>query len=96
MGEGKGSSGYQHHHDEQQPPPPPPPPQYGTFQGVANYPPPQPAMGFPHPVPPPGASGEQHYYAHGYQAAVPGIHPNILTLLILFSYIYMIWLFYNC
>ena len=38
--------------------------QYGTFQGVANYPPPpppqhqhhhqQPAIGFPQPVPPPG------------------------------------------
>ncbi|PON69772.1 60S Ribosomal protein [Parasponia andersonii] len=53
--------------------------QYGTFQGVANYPPPrppQPAIGFPQPVPPPGAvepSGPPppHYYAHGYQT-VPG------------------------
>ncbi|CAI0440800.1 unnamed protein product [Linum tenue] len=57
--------GHQHH------PPPPPsqqPPQYGTFQGVANYPPPphQPVIGFPQPVPPPGAAASQ-YYAHGYQ-----------------------------
>ncbi|KAI8022809.1 hypothetical protein LOK49_LG03G02744 [Camellia lanceoleosa] len=37
----------------------PPQPHYGTFQGVSNYPPlphPQPAIGFPQPVPPPGAS----------------------------------------
>ncbi|KAI6690255.1 hypothetical protein NL676_027083 [Syzygium grande] len=34
------------------------PPQYGTFQGVANYPPPPPPPGFPQPVPPPGASHE--------------------------------------
>lgn len=84
MGEGKGTSEY---HDEQ-PPPPPPPPQYGTFQGVANYPPPQPAMGFPHPVAPPGASGQQHYHAHGYQAAVPGTQ-ILLELLIFFHILYM-------
>ncbi|WOG97867.1 hypothetical protein DCAR_0417208 [Daucus carota subsp. sativus] len=74
MGEGKGSSQYEHHHHDEEQPPPPPPPQYGTFQGVANYPQPQPAMGFPHPVAPPGASGQPtaHYYAHGYQASVPG------------------------
>ncbi|PIM98353.1 hypothetical protein CDL12_29169 [Handroanthus impetiginosus] len=60
-----------HHHHT-----PPPPPPYGTFQGVANHPPPT-AMGFPQPVPPPGASGgpppppPSQYYAHGYQA-VPG------------------------
>lgn len=67
---GGGQYQYHHHHDEQQPPV-----QYGTFQGVANYPQPQPAIGFPHPVPPPGHSAqptsEAHYYAHGYQA-VPG------------------------
>ncbi|XP_062087216.1 large ribosomal subunit protein eL20z isoform X2 [Humulus lupulus] len=53
--------------------------QYGTFQGVANYPPPRPpppAIGFPQPVPPPGAvdrSGNPspHFYDHGYQT-VPG------------------------
>ncbi|XP_047311436.1 60S ribosomal protein L18a-like protein [Impatiens glandulifera] len=41
---------------------------YGTFQGVANYPP-QPAIGFPQPAPPPGASATPppQYYAHGYQ-----------------------------
>ncbi|KAL8148718.1 large ribosomal subunit protein eL20z-like [Apium graveolens] len=73
MSEEKGGGQYHHqhhHHDEEQPPV-----QYGTFQGVANYPPPQPAMGFPHPVPPPGLSAQPtsqaHYYAHGYQA-VPG------------------------
>ncbi|KAK0600544.1 hypothetical protein LWI29_016008 [Acer saccharum] len=63
---------HQHQHHEQQPQPQPqPPPQYGTFQGVANYPPPQPpAVGFPQPVPPPGATSPP-YYPHGYQA-VPG------------------------
>ncbi|GMP53396.1 hypothetical protein CsSME_00018855 [Camellia sinensis var. sinensis] len=47
--------------------------QYGTFQGVANYPPPQPVIGFPQPIPPPGAADAPPpgYYAHGYQA-VPG------------------------
>ncbi|XLS73996.1 hypothetical protein HN51_030861, partial [Arachis hypogaea] len=39
------------------PPQPYPAAQYGTFQGVSNYPPPprdpHPAIGFPHPVPPP-------------------------------------------
>ncbi|KAK4347355.1 hypothetical protein RND71_033694 [Anisodus tanguticus] len=46
---------------------------YGTFQGVANHPPPppsqsQPVVGFPQPIPPPGASGAPpHYYPHGYQ-----------------------------
>lgn len=46
---------------------------YGTFQGVANYPP-QPAppshpvMGFPQPAPPPGFSGSlPQSYPHGYQ-----------------------------
>ncbi|KAL7231878.1 hypothetical protein ACSBR2_009997 [Camellia fascicularis] len=53
----------------------PPQPHYGTFQGVANYPPspppppppphPQPAIGFPQPVPLPGAS---ELYANAYQA----------------------------
>ncbi|CAA0815905.1 Ribosomal protein L18ae family [Striga hermonthica] len=54
-----------HHHHEQPYPPP-----YGTFQGVANHPPPT-AIGFPQPVPPPGVSGgppPSQYYAHGYQA----------------------------
>ncbi|CAN1179154.1 60S ribosomal protein L18a-like protein [Linum perenne] len=59
---------HQHH-------PPPQPPQYGTFQGVANYPPPpqQHVIGFPQPVAPPGAhsSASPPYYGHGYQT-VPG------------------------
>ncbi|KAH7512773.1 hypothetical protein FEM48_Zijuj12G0125800 [Ziziphus jujuba var. spinosa] len=77
---------HQHHHQHHQSEPQPqPPPQYGTFQGVANYPPPlpprppqQPAIGFPRPVPPPGATAsggpppDPHYYAHGYQT-VPGM-----------------------
>ncbi|XP_022135554.1 60S ribosomal protein L18a-like protein [Momordica charantia] len=47
-------------------------PQYGTFQGVANYPP----VGFPQPIRPPGASdsydpSQSQPYAHAYQA-VPG------------------------
>ncbi|XWS16820.1 hypothetical protein CRYUN_Cryun33cG0013300 [Craigia yunnanensis] len=56
--------------------------QYGTFQGVANYPPQhqhhhhQPAIGFPQPVPPPGlhepsAPPPPQYYPQGYQT-VPG------------------------
>ncbi|KAJ6818851.1 60S ribosomal protein L18a-like protein [Iris pallida] len=60
------------HHQQQQ--------QYGTFgsaggggpPGAYPAPPPQhhpPAIGFPQPVPPPGAAGA--YYAYGYQAA-PG------------------------
>ncbi|GAB4846688.1 hypothetical protein Ancab_025694 [Ancistrocladus abbreviatus] len=76
----------EHHHQSDQPPPPPPdPPQYGTFQGVASYTPSppslhrhqEPAMGFPQPAPPPGASqpsappAPDQYYPHGYQA-VPG------------------------
>lgn len=49
------------------------PPQYGTFQGVVNYS--QPVIGFPQPVPPPGATdAPPHFYAHGYQA-VPGASP---------------------
>ncbi|KAL4588999.1 hypothetical protein LXL04_001900 [Taraxacum kok-saghyz] len=56
---------YQHHQQ-----PPPPPHEYGTFQGVHNYPPPPPVIGFPQPVPPPGASGgpSVNPYVHGYQA----------------------------
>ncbi|KAF8410976.1 hypothetical protein HHK36_003514 [Tetracentron sinense] len=46
---------------------------YGTFEGVPSYS--QPAIGFPQPVPPSGASAPPlplpHYYAHGYQA-IPG------------------------
>jgi hypothetical protein len=50
--------------------------QYGTFQGVANYPPPPPVMGLPQPAPPPGATEPSappppQYYAQGYQT-VPG------------------------
>ncbi|XP_004488664.1 large ribosomal subunit protein eL20z-like [Cicer arietinum] len=47
-----------------------PPPQYGTFQGVSNFPPPQPAIGFPQPVPPPGSADPSGppFYPHGYQA----------------------------
>ncbi|KAI7746685.1 hypothetical protein M8C21_018297 [Ambrosia artemisiifolia] len=58
---------YQHHPDHQQPDN-----QYGTFQGVHNYPP-QPVIGFPQPVPPPGAHGGPSVdpYVHGYQT-VPG------------------------
>ncbi|MCD7458809.1 hypothetical protein HAX54_039275 [Datura stramonium] len=54
---------HHHHHGEDQPPPPPPS-EYGTFQ---------PVMGFPQPVPPPGATSAPppEYYAQGYQA-VPG------------------------
>ncbi|KAF7836586.1 60S ribosomal protein L18a-like protein [Senna tora] len=77
----KALSGDHHHHH---PPPPPqpqpqqyPPPQYGTFQGVSNYPPePQPAIGFPQPVPPPGAIDPSvpPYYGQGYQAIPSGMY----------------------
>ncbi|XP_059661375.1 large ribosomal subunit protein eL20z-like [Cornus florida] len=61
---------HHHHHDHQEQQP-----QYGTFQGVANYPQ-QPVIGFPQPIPPPGSSEASappppQYYAQGYQA-VPG------------------------
>lgn len=74
-----------HHHQEHNQP------QYGTFQGVANYPPPrpphhQPAIGFPQPVPPPGVaepSGHHpDYYARGYQTV-----PGIITFFWLFLWI---------
>eukprot|EP01018_Ginkgo_biloba_P010969 Gb_06480 [translate_table: standard] len=42
---------------------------YGTFHGTGNYP--QPAIGFPQPMPPPGAGANESYYQPGYQA-VPG------------------------
>ncbi|KAL8235445.1 hypothetical protein R6Q59_021545 [Mikania micrantha] len=60
---------YQHHPDQ---PPLPPHHQYGTFEGVHNHPP-QSVIGFPQPVPPPGAPGgpSVNQYVHGYQA-VPG------------------------
>ncbi|KAG6591784.1 60S ribosomal protein L18a-like protein [Cucurbita argyrosperma subsp. argyrosperma] len=53
-----------HHHHE----PNPGHPHYGTFQGVANYPP----VGFPQPTRPPGVSdfddrSQPEHYAHGYQ-----------------------------
>lgn len=71
----EGKDSYRHHHQQQADQPPPPPPHYGTFQGVANYPP-QPVIGFPQPMPPPGSSGPSpQYYAHGYQASVPGPPP---------------------
>ncbi|XP_075092190.1 uncharacterized protein LOC107764390 isoform X5 [Nicotiana tabacum] len=59
---------HHHHHEDDQPPPPPPPPaEYGTFQA-----PPQPVVGFPQPVPPPGAfEPSPEYYARAYQV-VPG------------------------
>ncbi|KAK8913593.1 hypothetical protein KSP39_PZI024177 [Platanthera zijinensis] len=71
----KGRSGesgdphHQHYHHEHHQPIP----QYGTFPDVSSQPP---AMGFPQPVPPPGASGyPTHpgptYYPSGYHSA-PG------------------------
>ncbi|CAN4103020.1 unnamed protein product [Withania somnifera] len=59
---------HHHHHEESQPPPPLPPvvSEYGTFHS-----PPQPVVGFPQPVPPPGALEPSEYYARGYQS-VPG------------------------
>lgn len=86
MSEEKGDYHY-HHHDEEQPPAAAI--QYGTFQGVANYPQPQPAMGFPHPAPPPGhyaqPTSQAHHYAHGYQSSVPGLFKS--TLVIVFVYL---------
>uniref|UniRef100_M1AA57 60S ribosomal protein L18a, plant n=1 Tax=Solanum tuberosum TaxID=4113 RepID=M1AA57_SOLTU len=61
---------HHHHHEETQPPPPwlptapPVVTEYGTFQ-----PPPQPVIGFPLPVPPPGSVLEpSEYYARVYQS----------------------------
>lgn len=71
------NSGDQSQRDQPHPHPQPPP-QYGTFQGVVNYPRPVAAFGLPHPVPRPGYPGglpppqAPQYYVHGYQA-VPGI-----------------------
>ncbi|KAF8413585.1 hypothetical protein HHK36_001576 [Tetracentron sinense] len=59
-GKNRGILGDQHQHH------------YGTFQGAATYS--QPAIGFPQPVPPPGATADSApppYYSYGYQA-VPG------------------------
>ncbi|KAJ8527756.1 hypothetical protein K7X08_015207 [Anisodus acutangulus] len=55
---------HHHHRHDGEDQPPPPHDQYGTFQ---------PVMGFPQPVPPPGATWDPppEHYAHGYQA-VPG------------------------
>lgn len=58
--------------------------QYGTFQGVANYyhphfpqqPPPQPFVGLPHAIPPPGCAANP--YVHGYQT-VTGIFILVLV-----------------
>ncbi|XP_019267018.1 PREDICTED: 60S ribosomal protein L18a-like protein [Nicotiana attenuata] len=61
-----------HHHRHEGDQPPPPPHEYGTFQAPTSYPPHQPVIGFPQPVPPPGVTASSpEYYAHGYQA-VPG------------------------
>ncbi|CAN7058595.1 unnamed protein product [Brassica oleracea var. botrytis] len=57
-------AGTQHHHHHHQ---------YGTFQGVSNYPPPRPqnsppVTGFPQPSAPPGVYDcAPPHYAHGYQ-----------------------------
>jgi len=91
----KASTVDHHHHHHHPPPPQPlpfPPPQYGTFQGVANYPPPpnpHPAIGFPQPVPPPGAvdSAPLPPYFQGYQA-VPGM---ALPLWFLFYLFFWVW-----
>ncbi|KAF8408905.1 hypothetical protein HHK36_004975 [Tetracentron sinense] len=60
-GKNRGFVGDQHQHH------------YGTFQGVPISS--QPAIGFPQPIPPPGATAPPipppHYHAHGYQG-VPG------------------------
>ncbi|KAI7756109.1 hypothetical protein M8C21_008765 [Ambrosia artemisiifolia] len=58
----------QQQYDQQQQPSAPPL-EYGTFQGVHNYPPPpSPVIGFPQPVPPPGGHSVHNNYVHGYQA----------------------------
>ncbi|XP_057458094.1 60S ribosomal protein L18a-like protein [Lotus japonicus] len=77
---GSGSGSGEPHHPPPPQPLPYPPPQYGTFQGVSNYPPPRPgphpAIGFPQPVPPPGAGGPSAppppYLPHGGYQAVTG------------------------
>ncbi|KAM3395930.1 60S ribosomal protein L18a-like protein [Capsicum galapagoense] len=58
---------YQHHHyhhETSQPPLPSVADEYGTFQALS-----KPAViGFPQPVPPPGALEPAEYYARGYQS----------------------------
>ncbi|KAJ0489730.1 hypothetical protein HanRHA438_Chr12g0557291 [Helianthus annuus] len=63
---------YEQQQQQQVPPPPPlpPPHQYGTFQGVQNYPP-HPVTGFPQPSPPGGPPVNPYVYAHQHQP-VPG------------------------
>lgn len=82
----KSSSGYPPQPPSQSQPFPVPPPQYGTFQGVSNFPPPNPGpyptVGFPHPVPPPGSDPSAPpppYYPHGYQA-FPGTFPFLFRV----------------
>lgn len=73
-GKNRGVASYGGPSEQPSAPPPPPPYYYGTFQGVINSqypPPPQPVIGFPQPMPPPGVPGNAHYYSHGYQT-VPG------------------------
>lgn len=75
---------------------------YGTFQGVANYPPPsassappqsQPVFGFPQPVPPPGSSGAPpHYYPHAYQTP-HGVFSQIFIYLSICASIYITFSF---
>lgn len=82
----KSSSGHPPQPPSQSQPFPVPPPQYGTFQGVSNFPPPNPGpyptVGFPHPVPPPGSDPSAPpppYYPHGYQA-FPGTFPFLFRV----------------
>lgn len=58
---------HHYHHETSQPPLPSVADEYGTFQALS-----KPAViGFPQPVPPPGALEPAEYYARGYQS-VPG------------------------
>lgn len=61
---------------------------YGTFQGVANHPPPpvayQPSVGLPQPTPPPHIVNIQ--YAHGYQT-VPGTITLLINCLVFYYHI---------
>ncbi|PKA62500.1 60S ribosomal protein L18a-1 [Apostasia shenzhenica] len=65
-GYGSEAGDARHQHEHRQPDP-----QYGTFSGVPSHQPP--AIGFPQPVPPPGAMGHPPpggptCHPHGYQA----------------------------
>lgn len=71
---------------------------YGTFQGVANSyptippPPPEPVIGFPQPVPPPGSTGRPPLPPHhqrGYQTVTGKLSMTRFFSMLMVFYIYL-------